>query len=129
MKGLMNKLFLVVALGIFVGMSQGVRADFDCYRRVLNDFSVDSRSFQIYSEEVSALFEEEPEAAARESIRLLEERLECDQKSLDPVDVSCKEIIPGKSMSRVCYAESSDGYFFISLDMMENVNIVFNRWD
>ena len=129
MKGLMNKLFLVVALGIFVGMSQGVRADFDCYRRALNDFSVDSRSFQVYSEEVSALFEEEPEQAARESIRLLEQRLECDQKSLNPVEVSCKDIVPGNYMSRVCYAESNDGYFFISLDMMENVNIVFNRWD
>jgi hypothetical protein len=129
MKGLMNKLFLVVALGIFVGMSQGVRADFECYRRVLNDFSVDSRSFQIYSEEVSELFDEQPENAARESIRLLEKQLECNKKALNPVEVSCKDIVPGNIMSRVCYAENRDGYFFISLDLMENVNIVFNRWD
>lgn len=129
MKGLVKKLYLVVVLGVFVGMSHGARADYDCYRRVLNDFSVDSRSFQLYSEEVSMLFEEHPEVAARESIRLLENELECNKKSLSPVEVSCKEIIPGNAMSRVCYAENANGYFFISVDMMENINLVFNRWD
>jgi len=129
MKGLMKKLFLVVFLGVFVGMGQAVRADFDCYRRILDDFSVDSRSFQIYSEEVSAQFEEQPEIAAIESIRLLEERFECNDKALNPVEVSCKEVVPGNYVSQVCYAQNDNGYFFISLDMMENVNIVFNRWD
>ena len=129
MKGLMNKLFLVVVLGIFVGMSQGVRADFDCYSSLLDDFSVDSKSFQIYSEEAAELFEERPEAAAKESIRLLGEKLGCNNKNLDQMEVSCSEVIPGNLMSKVCYAENDIGYFFVSMDMMDNVNIVFNRWD
>ncbi len=129
MKGLMNKLFLVVALGIFVGMSEGVRADFDCNGALLDNYSRDSKSFQIYSEEVAELFEERPEAAAKESIRLLRESLGCADKALNAVEVSCSEVIPGNSMSKVCYAENKDGYFFVSIDMMENVNIVFNRWD
>lgn len=124
MKGLM----MLIAV-VFLGMSQGARADFDCYRRLLNDFSSDSSSFQIYDEDVAIVFEEAPEKAAVQSIRLLEKKLECDNKAIRSLEVSCKDVVPDNLMSRVCYVESNEGYFIMSMDMMENVNLVFNRWD
>lgn len=129
MKGLVEKLLIVAVLGILSGVGQEARAEFDCYRRVLNDFTVDSRSFQFYSESVTHLFEDKPELGAQASIELLEDHLNCSKKSLNPVEITCKEIVPGNYMSRVCYAENKNGYFFITLDLMENINLVFNRWD
>lgn len=129
MKSLMNKLFLAVVLGIFVGVSQGVRADFDCYRNLLDDFSRDSKSFQIYSEEVAEAFGEGAQYASKEAIRLLGQKVGCRDSALKNVEVSCDEMILGNPISKVCYAEGEDGFFFVSVDMMDNVNIVFNRWD
>jgi len=129
MKELMNKLFLVVALGIFLGMSQAVSANIDCNRSLLDNFSRDSKSFQIYNEEVAADFDERGDYASREAIRLLVQSLDCDDSGLNSVEVSCNEMIPGNPISKVCYAEGKDGFFFVSVDMMDNINIVFNRWD
>jgi len=129
MKVLMNKLFLVVVLGIFLGMSQAVSANIDCNRSLLDNFSRDSKSFQIYNEEVAAAFEEGGEFASKEAIRLLGQSLGCDDKGLSPVEVSCNEMIPGNPISKVCYAQGRDGFYFVSVDMMDNINIVFNRWD
>lgn len=131
MKGLVNKLFLAVVLGMFAGMSQGVRADFDCNRSLLDNFSRDSKSFQIYSEEVSEAFDERAEYASKEAIHLLGQSLGCadDDEALNPVEISCHEMISGNPISKVCYAEGLNGFFFVSVDMMDNLNIVFNRWD
>lgn len=41
----------------------------------------------------------------------------------------CHQVLRGVPSSRVCYVESNLGYFFLTRDMLTNVNITFNRWD
>lgn len=41
----------------------------------------------------------------------------------------CKLVVPNVETSRICYVESSIGFFNVSWDMLTNVHIVYNRWD
>lgn len=41
----------------------------------------------------------------------------------------CKLVVPNVEMSRVCYVESSIGFFNVSWDMLTSTHIVYNRWD
>lgn len=120
------KALLVVVL---MALSFGSAANHDCYRAALNDFSSDSMAYQIYDEDISMAFEDNGGKASERAVRRLENRLGCVEKSFEIQNISCKEVVPGNAISKVCYVESQLGYFFISIDMMEKVNIVFNRWD
>ena len=110
-------------------LSYGAMAEVDCYGSVLNDYSLDSNSFQIYDEQISEAFENKDSLASSMAVRSLEQQLDCRSGAFEISDISCKEIIPGNSTSKVCYLESQYGFFFVSVDMMEKVNIVFSRWD
>ena len=39
------------------------------------------------------------------------------------------EVIKGNVFSKVAYIESNEGYFIISEDMMEHINVTYSRWD
>lgn len=125
-KGAKMKALLVVLL--LVG-SFGAAANQDCYQAALNNFSADSVAYRIYDEDISSAFEDNAEKASVRAVRKLEGNLGCADKSFEVAEVSCKEVMPGNALSKVCYVESQLGYFFISIDMMEGVNLVFNRWD
>jgi hypothetical protein len=57
---------------------------------------------------------------------ILKERCEMDYS----IQVShCKNIIGNDPSSKVCYIATEAGYFFVMKDMLENVNVIFNRWD
>jgi hypothetical protein len=119
----------VILMLLALVLSGSVFANYDCYRRALNDFSSDSAAFQVYSDDAIELYEERPEKAVKAAVSELEGKLECQKGSFELAKISCKEVVPGNFISRVCYVESQHGYFFISMDMMEQLNIVFNRWD
>lgn len=121
----MKVLFIVISLFASLAAS----ADYDCYRKALDDFSVDSKAFQIHDEDAAVMFEDSAERASFKAIRELEAKLKCAEKSFEISEISCKDVVPNNSLSRVCYVESQMGYFFISMDMMEGFNVVFNRWD
>lgn len=42
---------------------------------------------------------------------------------------NCRNILPNADHSRVCAIETNHGYFFVTKDMLDGVNIIFNRWD
>ena len=43
---------------------------------------------------------------------------------------SYKTILENKPYSNVCYVETvQPGYFFIMRDMVDHINVVYNRWD
>lgn len=42
---------------------------------------------------------------------------------------TCRFLIPGNDTTFVCYSEANVGYFFLTKDMLDNVNVIFNRWD
>ena len=110
-------------------LSFAAHAEVDCYGSALDNYSKDSNSFQIYAEEVSEGFENKDRAASTQAIKLLEQKLNCREGAFSINSISCKEIIPGHLHSKVCYLESQRGFFFVSIDMMEQVNITFSRWD
>ena len=41
----------------------------------------------------------------------------------------CKNIELNNPYTKVCVVQSRFGYFFLMKDMLDGVNIVFNRWD
>ena len=43
---------------------------------------------------------------------------------------ACRAIDEGRSYTEVCYVETEQpGYFFIMRDMVDHINVVYNRWD
>jgi len=55
-----------------------------------------------------------------------------DMELVDPMEfknLGVTEIVKDISYSKVAYIESQSGYFIISEDMMENINITYSRWD
>jgi hypothetical protein len=44
-------------------------------------------------------------------------------------DFTCRRFKADDAATEVCYAETPVGYFFITRDYMENVNIIVSRWD
>ncbi len=122
----MKKALLVVLAMVF---SFGAAANYECYRKVLNDFSSDSAAFQVRIENAVEIFEENAERAAVLGVGQLESILGCEKNSFAVSEVACREVVPGNILSKVCYVESQHGYFFVSVDMMDGLNVVFNRWD
>lgn len=43
--------------------------------------------------------------------------------------IRCGEAIKGNNLTEVCFAESEWGYFLVNVDYLDNLNIIFNRWD
>lgn len=44
-------------------------------------------------------------------------------------EVLCAFFKPGDINTKVCYIETKYGYFYVSIDYMNNANVVFSRWD
>lgn len=42
---------------------------------------------------------------------------------------TCRYLIPTNLSTFVCYSEADVGYFFLAKDMLDNINVIFNRWD
>lgn len=88
----------------------------------------DSISYQIYDDVLVEEFQSSSEVAALAAVDKLKAKILC-QNGFEIVEVSCKDLVPNNPMSRMCYVEVKEGYFFVSVDMMDNVNIIFNRFD
>lgn len=121
MKALILLSLLIASLSSF--------AQRDCAEDLYQGFSKDSVSFQFYDSDIAELYEEKAELAAEAAFNRLKAEYNCEEPLVEAQNIVCKEIIPGNSFSKSCYGESDLGYFFISVDMLENVNIVLNRWD
>lgn len=43
---------------------------------------------------------------------------------------ACMQLNSERGWSEVCYLESQEvGYFFIMRDMVDHINVIYNRWD
>jgi len=121
----MKSLILLVSLFFSLG------AFADCYDRLISEPPHDSRSFFVYEALYEVDAEELNESSSKAVVqKLLKDKIGCQEKSLNvEFRASCKELMPGKSWSKVCYLESQMGYFVIQMDMMEGAHVIFNRWD
>lgn len=104
----------------------------DCSMQLTQNFSRDSHAYQLREEEVDLELERGSVHFARAAVEALVMKLGCgmnatSDKHLGPAN--CQDVVPGVQLSRVCYVEENFGYFLVSVDMLENINIVFNRFD
>lgn len=42
---------------------------------------------------------------------------------------NCSFVIPRNPNSYACYLESDVGYFFVTGDLLDNIFVIWNRWD
>lgn len=103
----------------------------NCYERLTQDYSRDSHAYQLNEAAVDYELERGTVEFARAAVSALEASLDCgmEAESKHLGKANCQEVVPGVAMSRVCYIENNNGYFLVSVDMLENINIVFNRFD
>ncbi len=120
----------LISFLLIFSLSAPIMAVDNCVQVLSNDHSNDSRSFQVYDMDMEKDFDESPEEYSLEALNSLLSKLGCESMS-EKVEgeVVCNEIMPGNSFSKVCYVENELGYFFISKDMLDSVNIIYNRWD
>ena len=51
-------------------------------------------------------------------------------KNLEFTSYACVRIDPLYQNSEACYVETkSPGYFFVMIDSVDHINVVYNRWD
>tara|TARA_R110000868_G_scaffold204946_3_gene453186 strand:- start:53266 stop:53634 length:369 start_codon:yes stop_codon:yes gene_type:complete len=104
----------------------------NCYESLTQNYSRDSFAYQLNEDEVDLELDRGSVPFARAAVAALEAKLSCgmDAKALSlGQSANCQDVVPGVALSRVCYIEKPYGYFLVSVDMLENINIVFNRFD
>lgn len=114
-------------------------ASIDCYDSFVQKYDIiDNKSFELSDVDMNADFENSPVQLIKEAIAKVASKVKgCEslveaasvEKEESVLEVSCAEVMPGKSYSRVCFAESEIGYFFLKSDMLGNLNLSYNRWD
>lgn len=108
-----------------------------CYEKLTDGFTQDSRSFSVNLDDLNMRdYGRDYQAEAIFIIRALVKELGCSKKDLNfgkGIDGrskhSCRQLVPGRNHTTVCYIETQLGYFFVSKDFLENANVTYARWD
>jgi hypothetical protein len=122
----MNKLCLIPLFFSNIALAQPTNIDCSQY---LSSYQ-DSHAFRLtnINEEINTV-----EAAQTVILKLLKNH--CITKKIkftNPDDTTkngCNTIVANNFSSFACYVEADIGYFFITEDLMENVFVIWNRWD
>lgn len=119
----------LISFLLIFSLSSSIVANDNCLELLSNDHSQDSQSFQVADYDLELDFDEAPEDYSIEALGGLLNDLGCKPSAKMVSEVVCHEIMPDNSYSRICYVENELGYFFVSKDMLDSVNIIYNRWD
>ncbi len=132
----MMKKISFIFLALFFSMS--LQADNACSSKLTYGHERDSMAYTIDLDNLE-ITEFGPDHLAT-SIAIIRELLK--MRGCDPTDINfkqtplgrtalsrCREVVPNVPTSRVCYVESSLGFFNLSWDMLTSVHIIYNRWD
>lgn len=96
----------------------------DCYQNLSNDFQ-DSHTHRI---NVSSYSDSDKlKTMSYVALRVLYSEFKCG--SMKNIYLKCNQAIKGISNTEICYGEGEYGYFLISKDYLNNLNVIFNRWD
>lgn len=133
----MNVVKSLIALALLVFLSQGLQAGAnDCIDTLMGNNPNDSSTFVLHSDDISRDFGRDYLAEAIFTVRVLLDREGCSRSDINfgkgPHGRShsrCSKIIRNQEHTRVCYIESNLGYFFVTKDLLENINITYSRWD
>lgn len=50
----------------------------------------------------------------------------------EPLEIhsaKCTRVKRGHNFSEMCYVETKAGFFFLTPDILDGVNVIYNRWD
>lgn len=128
----------LIALAFLVFLSQGVQASdkSDCIDILLDGDTQDTYNYSMHSDDVDRDFGKDYLAEAIYTIRLLIDRQGCSKGDINfgngPHGKShsrCTKVVGHQENSRVCYVETNLGYFFLTKDFLDNINITYSRWD
>ncbi len=133
----MNVVKSLIALAFLVFLSQGVQAGpKDCVTTLMGNDTGDTYNFNFHSDDVDRDFGRDFLAEAIYTIRLLLDREGCSPKDVNfgegPHGRShsrCSKVVRNQEHTRVCYVETNLGYFFLTKDLLDNININYSRWD
>lgn len=121
MKGLLNIIILaLITLPLSAKKSS-------CYESLLNGEN-DSSYRKIYAPDVDKNFERLSEANALSLVESLYDSLSC--YGADQITVYKSKCTYEFSKNfPICRIDTKHGFFILSEDYMQNVHIIFNRWD
>jgi|GEM_PF-3045751 len=129
---------VAIAVSAFAGSALAATssaAPVTCAAALSFGYTRDSASFSINDGSVAPSRLDERLDDARKAIRLVANKVGCAVSELGlaakgiKANDACVELVPGNSASVSCYVEGTDGYYFVTRDMLENTTVVFNRWD
>jgi len=133
----MKKLFFFISLIILSSSAQAFEKMRDCQSTLTRNFTLNSATFSMDLDEYDIRDYGKDHVAF--SIRLVRELLNdlgCSPKAvnfgqgaLGRSTQSCRQLVPGREISRVCYIETNLGAFILTVDYFTEVHIVFKRWD
>ena len=111
-------LILLIAISSFARTTNS-----DCYQQLLKG-DIDSATHQV---NVSHLIRDTSlKAMALLGISEVLRKAECKPQYLR---VQCGRAIKENALTDMCYAETKWGYFLVNKDYLDNLNVIFNRWD
>ncbi len=125
------------ALGLLILLSQGLQASTrDCITTLSANGELDSVNYTLHADDVDRDFGRDYLAEAIYTIRALIAQEGCSRSDINfgqgPHGRShsrCTKVIRNQEHTRVCYVETNLGYFFLTKDLLENINITYSRWD
>jgi hypothetical protein len=126
--------FTFLAWGLMLSSSAHASDTFNlCESKFTDAFTLDSKAFTttISNEEIVGPSTRINEARA--AILKISRNLGCSDEGLALTafeeEQKCTEVVPGNPFSVSCYVEAKVGYFFVTKDLLENIHVIYNRWD
>ncbi|HAZ14427.1 MAG TPA: hypothetical protein DCY86_16685 [Bdellovibrionales bacterium] len=135
---LIEIIVLVGVLGFALAQVMAVHASESHCRDLLTEqFTRDSNYVSFHADDLNVPdFGRDYLAFSVRAIRLYIERLGCKQHDINFAQGAqgvahsrCETIVRDRDNSRMCYVESNLGYWFIHKDFVEDIHIMFHRWD
>ena len=100
-----------------------LNASADCYENLTEGYSRDSSHHRI---DIDSVESQDSRQMAYEAIQQVYAQNNCGKAQIK--ELRCGQL--GRaSWSESCYAETDEGYFFVTPDMVQTVNVIFNRFD
>lgn len=98
-----------------------------CYADCYQNFSLggDSASHQVNVSDAAET--DDLAASAKFAIQKLSKKYDC--KDIYIRELRCRYLAKDQAETHVCYARTDIGYFIVNKDYMENINLIFNRFD
>ena len=124
---------------VFFSLSNFAWADsYSCQRNLTDNFSKDSRHIVLNLDEVlDRSYGRDYQAEAIYLVRAALRKVGCNgradinfgQGPLGRSKTRCARLHRDAYSSLSCYVESSQGYFFVTKDLLTKAHVIFNRWD